>query len=589
MTINATSSTATFTNTSIYSYLEHQQSQDDLDELFSSPWCVLAVFQSLDSLAQQIVLRLLPIKSFVSRHFLQTWVVTTIEGINAFESSLKRLIALNILGTTEDETTDPNTTVPRVLDIHGLQEQVLVRDAFGMHKIFRTSLQKALTSAEQVPWEAQTLQLPPVVKPPTSEEIERHATERWNIILHFLLGSVDAPIPDKKMIELLVSTKLLAPGRATDSNNIFTTDEDDEEEDLSISQPSSTTPSTRLTFQEIVNAGGGAVHITKSGYSFLLRDTAVQLWTFIHEYLRTGTTRGSSLNSILGLLFELGLCRLGEGYAISALTPLQQSLLSDFAAFGLVYIPAGQVSEYQRFYPTSLAIVLTHPETTQGSFQDAMTTAAMTTSLGTSTTNLSDVTSSSTSSIQQSFNTSSTTSSFTGDALLSLPSSGRMHIIVEKNFKVYAYTDVALHISLLSLFAQVDLRLPNVVVATLTRRSVLAAMEKGISASDIYHFLAIRVHPMILLNGPPLPENVADQIYLWEMEKKRVKFTSSIMLSGFESDTFFLDSERYAREKLHAVLWSSLQRRELVLKDSVIGQMQKWMLSYLHKSDSIVP
>jgi len=39
---------------SIYSYLEAQK-PEDLDELYDSPWCCLAVFQSLDPLGKQWV------------------------------------------------------------------------------------------------------------------------------------------------------------------------------------------------------------------------------------------------------------------------------------------------------------------------------------------------------------------------------------------------------------------------------------------------------------------------------------------------------------------------------------------------------
>lgn len=59
--------------TSIYSYIEGA-SVEDLDELYSSPWCALAVFQSLDPLAKQIVMRMLSMKGFVAKSFIQAWV-----------------------------------------------------------------------------------------------------------------------------------------------------------------------------------------------------------------------------------------------------------------------------------------------------------------------------------------------------------------------------------------------------------------------------------------------------------------------------------------------------------------------------------
>jgi Transcription factor Tfb2 len=60
-------------SSSIYSYIE-SASVEDLDELYSSPWCALAVFQSLDPIAKQIVMRMLSMKGFVAKSFIQAWI-----------------------------------------------------------------------------------------------------------------------------------------------------------------------------------------------------------------------------------------------------------------------------------------------------------------------------------------------------------------------------------------------------------------------------------------------------------------------------------------------------------------------------------
>ena len=82
--------------------------------------------------------------------------------------------------------------------------------------------------------------------------------------------------------------------------------------------------------------------ITRAGYEFLLRDTAVQLWTFLGAYLSTAESRGMRTIDILAFLLELGFCSAGSGYALSALTEKQTTLLDDFASFGLVYVPETQ-------------------------------------------------------------------------------------------------------------------------------------------------------------------------------------------------------------------------------------------------------
>jgi transcription initiation factor TFIIH subunit 4 len=65
------------------------------------------------------------------------------------------------------------------------------------------------------------------------------------------------------------------------------------------------------------------------------------------------------------------------------------------------------------------------------------------------------------------------------------------------------------------------MRLPDMVVATLTRRSVLTAMRKGLSAGLIEHFLRAHVHPSARVLG--VPENVTDQLHLWEREQRCVE------------------------------------------------------------------
>lgn len=214
----------------------------------------------------------------------------------------------------------------KALTMSGIAETIRGGDALAMLPTFRESLQAALTTETDVPWQTETAGLPPLVAPPPLAEVENYAASRWNAILHYLVGSPDAPEPDPQMIELLVSTRLLAPGKASDAVSL------DADDGGPAASPTSSKPSgsptaaagagagaaagassssssasssaaatataaksgqrKRLTFAEIVAAGGGNVFITRAGYEFLLRDTSVQLWTFINEYLRTATSRG---------------------------------------------------------------------------------------------------------------------------------------------------------------------------------------------------------------------------------------------------------------------------------------------------------
>lgn len=52
------------------------------------------------------------------------------------------------------------------------------------------------------------------------------------------------------------------------------------------------------------------------------------------------------------------------------------------------------------------------------------------------------------------------------------------------------------------------MRMPDVVVASLTRRSVLSAMQKGMGAALIAHFLEARVHPSVAAQVLGSPKRV---------------------------------------------------------------------------------
>ncbi len=68
-------------------------------------------------------------------------------------------------------------------------------------------------------------------------------------------------------------------------------------------------------------------------------------------------------------------------------------------------------------------------------------------------------------------------------------------IIVESNFKVYAYTNDELDIAILKLFMREDYRFPNLVVGRLTRNSLKEAFNKRITAKQIMKFLSAHAHP----------------------------------------------------------------------------------------------
>lgn len=146
-------------------------------------------------------------------------------------------------------------------------------------------------------------------------------------------------------------------------------------------------------------------------------------------------------------------------------------------------------------------------------------------------------------------------------SLLSLPPTATSatspdgHVVVETNFRVYAYTTSPARRAALALFAAIERVLPNLVVAALTRSSCLSALDKGITAEQIVSHLREHASPRVAHRVPVVPENVADQVRLWEGSRRRVRSARRATLySDFESAREFGAAVR-AAEAAGALLW----------------------------------
>lgn len=96
-------------------------------------------------------------------------------------------------------------------------------------------------------------------------ELERYARARWDSVLHFMVGSTAVQEPPQSVVDILLRTKLMR--QSTDSR---------------------------------------ALHITDTGYEFMLKDIHVQMWIFMLEYIRTLDNTGTlRQEDILQFLFQI--------------------------------------------------------------------------------------------------------------------------------------------------------------------------------------------------------------------------------------------------------------------------------------------
>ena len=70
-------------------------------------------------------------------------------------------------------------------------------------------------------------------------------------------------------------------------------------------------------------------------------------------------------------------------------------------------------------------------------------------------------------------------------------------LVLETNFRLYAYTSSPLLAKVLGQFVQILYRLPNLLACQLTRESIQLAVDRGLPIKRVVAFLERNVHPML--------------------------------------------------------------------------------------------
>lgn len=273
------------------------------------------------------------------------------------------------------------------------------------------------------------------------------------------------------------------------------------------------------------------VEITQDGFAFVLQDVGTQVWHILILYTESAEAIGMDSVEVLSFIFLLSSLELGKSYQKKHLTSNQIRTLTDLADFGIVY---QESPDANRFYPTRLATTLT-------SDSSALSNPI--------------------------------SGSLSGPAGDSLSETGSGFIIVETNYRLYAYTSSPLQISLIALFTTLKYRFPNLITGKITRQSIRRAVEMGITADQIISYLSTHAHPQMRKHNiaktanpqagvPPsvLPPTVVDQIRLWQLERDRVKATAGFLFKDFVSFAEYEAPCRYA-EEIGVLTWKSNRKR----------------------------
>lgn len=504
-----------------------------------------AVVQALSPAAQQMVLRLACTGGSFPLAGVQLWTRVTANTTTAIKKPgkqeemttaaavtmtlLQELYKWAILSELPDSSSGGDATVSLTPDFYkALQESLCKLDASPWVAIPPSQLQalerEAATAAAEEKGSSSTTSSRSILMTP--EDLERYTQAQWDAVLHFLVGTVGKQEPPPAVVHFLLETGLMQPDPE------YTGDEED-----------------------------APLVITQAGYEFMLQDHHQQVWHFVVQYLKSLETHPKSTElrkEALLLLICLSFARVGEAYHLSSSFNKDGRLMvKHLTLFGLLY--TRKVGKQTIFYPTRVAMQLVAPDEESsggggggsGSHHWSLSTKAL-------------------------------------EAALAHPTphdSSHLAIIVQTNFQLCAYTTSELHVSMLGLFCDVGTirRLPNIVYMSITRDSVKAAFQLGIQARQILRFLEKHAHPKLrVLNtnavagrqDGAVPSNVVDQIWLWDRERKRVKFCQvyqhECLLAGE-----FQAVQTYAMDKGYHQ-WSSEQRQQLLLDYRAVERVQNF-------------
>uniref|UniRef100_A0A6G3MEN7 General transcription factor IIH subunit 4 n=1 Tax=Henneguya salminicola TaxID=69463 RepID=A0A6G3MEN7_HENSL len=137
-------------------------------------------------------------------------------------------------------------------------------------------------------------------------------------------------------------------------------------------------------------------------------------------------------------------------------------------------------------------------------------------------------------------------------------------IIVESNFRIYAYNISPLQLSLIGLFSEILYLFPSMVVSKITRESAYQAFSFGISSEQILFFVDhYSEHFKKLKNikrKANIPFSVSDQLKLWEKQRNRLQWTEGVLYKGFNTVSDFEDVLDFTINNNCVVLYNKNKR-----------------------------
>jgi len=435
-----------------------------LDRLYEHPATCMAVFRELPDLAKIFVMRTVYVEQPISQTDVQAWV--TQEARESLAVAVNAMCDLKIWIANRP----PGAAVP----------------SYNMSGVFRSNLQKAIAGGGDA-W-ANTSHLKQDPKAKSKADLEKYSSERWDVLLQFLVGSSSTVSEEvKKVIRF----------------------------------------SGLMRYEEYSGiASLSGLVITTKGFQFLLLDKPSQVWYFVLEYLRWAQSQEMELVDMLRFVFEISFTPAGKDLPVEGRSGDVLKCLFLFREVGLLLL---RKRSSARFYPTQLATNVVNGASQGGTI-----------------------------------------------------SSRNGFIIIETNFRIYAYTDSQLQYRILKLFASQYYSFPGCTVMLVTRESIQSAVRNGITAEQILHYIRANAHPVMLKDEKKdiIAQTIADQIRLWAMERDRINFHHGVFYGQFLAQKDFDVLRDYAKEKGCLKFSNSATRTMVVTPEGHENHLKKFYKIY---------
>jgi len=445
-----------------------------LDSLYGHPATCIAVFRDLPELSRHYVLRMLFVDQAVAQAVVSSWI--TFANQNDHVEAVKPLGELRIWH---------ESPIPGGLP------------GWKLNLTFKENLRVAILGGG-APWFEP---LPPDKYNRDAAFLDKYAMERWECVLHYMVGSPgSADHISKDIKDILLHAKLMK-----------------------------------------CEEGETAPVISAEGFQFLLLDTKSQVWCFLINYITALTNRSANpldLVQIVAFVLQLSFTSSGKDYSTSNLTEDQLACLQHLREFGLIF---QRKRKSKRFYPTKLAIDLT--------------SAA---GPGDSGLPLSSSSSSGTSSARsKSSALPGVASSAGGDkGFIVVETNYHVYAYTESTLKIAL---LALFSDMLYRFPNMCV---GVITRESVRRALADGIT---AEQIIHFLKSHAHPEMLKSQkGGIIPGVICDQIRLWEIERDRFLFTEGVLYNQFLAQRDFELLRDYAKEQ-NCCVWENSAKRVLIV------------------------